>query len=100
MKIIQTKKYAETAALGIKEDAKSSDKIMLRQAIIAEYDATSLYEQMAESATSEKVKKIMLDISREEKIHIGEFEALLDEIDSEHEESVQEGKKEVKEKIK
>lgn len=100
MKVIQTKKYAEAAALGVKEDAKSSDKIILRQAIIAELDAVSLYEQMANSATSEKVKEILLDVAKEERVHIGEFEALLDEMDDEHEESVQEGKKEVKEKAK
>ena len=70
------------------------DKEILRQAIMAEYDAVNLYEQMAKSTKNEKVKKALLHVSQEEKVHIGEFEVLLDEIDKEHKSSVQDGKKE------
>ena len=87
-------KLAETAALGIDDSKKSTDEIMLRQAIIAEYDAINLYEQMAHSTNNEKFKKVLLDISKEEKVHIGEFELLLDQLDTEHEDSVIEGKDE------
>jgi rubrerythrin len=90
-------KFAETAALGIDDDKKSNDKIILRQAIIAELDAVSLYEQMAASTSNERVKKLMMDISREEKVHVGEFESLLDELDKEHPKAVEEGKEEAKE---
>lgn len=82
------------ATIGIKDTAKSSDEIMLRQAIIAEYDAVNLYEQMAKSTSNPKLKKLFLDVAEEEKVHIGEFEAMLDKTDKSHEASVKDGKKE------
>ena len=85
----------DTAALGIKDDAKSSDAIILRQAIIAELDAASLYEQMAASTTNKKLQKVLLDIAKEEKVHVGEFEKLLGEVDKEHNPAVEDGQAEV-----
>ena len=90
-------KFAETAALGIDDNKKSNDKIILRQSIIAELDATSLYEQMAASTSNEKLKKLLLDVAREEKVHVIEFETFLKEIDKEQEEVVAEGEKESEE---
>ena len=37
----------------------------------------------------------MLDVSKEEKVHAGEFETLLDRVDDEYEDSEDEGEKEV-----
>jgi rubrerythrin len=74
-----------------------SDKDLLRAAIIAEYDAINLYEQMSGKTKSKEIRKALLDIAREEKVHIGEFEALLEKLDSEHLSSKKEGKKEVEE---
>ena len=90
-------KQSQTAALGIKDDAKSSDEIILRQAISAELDAINLYEQMAASTSNPKVKGILLDIAQEEKVHIGEFQHLLEELDEEHGPSLEEGADEVEE---
>lgn len=73
---------------------------ILRAAIIAEYDAINLYEQMAEISSNSKVKKVLLDIANEEKQHIGEFETLLKKIDSEHEEFKEKGKEEVEKLVK
>ena len=73
------------------------DKEILRMGIIAEYDAISLYEQMAELAEDEKIKKILLEVAKEEKEHVGEFQTLLLERDTELEEEMEEGKKEVEE---
>ena len=73
---------------------------ILRAAIIAEYDAINLYEQMAEVSSNSKVKRILLDIANEEKQHIGEFETLLKKIDSEHEEFKEKGKEEVEKLVK
>ncbi len=70
----------------------------LRKAIRAEYDAVTLYEQMAENATDEKVKKILLDVAKEEKTHVGEFQALLLELDPEQLDELVNGKKEVDDK--
>lgn len=71
------------------------DLQMLRFSIIAEYDAASLYEQFAEMSINSDVKELMLDIAREEKVHIGEFEYLLEELDPEHEPAEEEGEEEI-----
>ena len=73
------------------------DKEILRTGIIAELDAINLYEQMAAMAENENIKKILLDIAKEEKTHAGEFQALLLEVDKEQEKELEEGKKEVEE---
>ncbi|MBU5682265.1 MAG: ferritin family protein [Candidatus Aenigmatarchaeota archaeon] len=80
-------------------DEKDSDKQILRLGIIAELDAINLYEQLASKAKNEKIKKILLDIAKEEKTHVGEFLSLLLEIDKEQEEELKKGEKEVKEII-
>lgn len=74
------------------------DKEILRAGIIAEHDAVSLYEQMAAMTDKEDIKKILLDIAKEEKTHVGEFEALLVKYDKEQERELAAGKKEVEEK--
>ena len=73
------------------------DKEILRLGIIAEYDAISLYEQMAEMAEDETIKKVMLDVAKEEKEHVGEFQTLLLDRDPEQVEEMEEGKREVEE---
>lgn len=73
------------------------DKEILRAAIIAELDAINLYEQMANLTKNEKLKEILLDVAREEKTHVGEFLALLLELDEEQTKELEEGRKEVEE---
>ena len=73
---------------------KTNDKQILRTGILAEIDAVNLYEQLAGVAKNKKVKATLLDIAKEEKTHIGEFEALLLELDPEHAEELEKGKKE------
>lgn len=75
------------------------DKEILRAAIIAELDAVNLYEQMAALTENKHVKTILLDIAKEEKTHVGEFQALLLMNDREQEEELAKGKKEVEERI-
>jgi len=72
------------------------DKEILRAGMIAELDAVSLYEQMAALTGDSKVKKVLLDVAKEEKTHVGEFQALLLERDREQVKELEEGKKEVK----
>lgn len=76
---------------------KDIDKELLRAAMIAELDAVSLYEQMAAMTGNADMKKVFLDVAKEEKTHVGEFQALLLKLDKEQEEELQEGKKEVEE---
>ena len=71
------------------------DKEILRLGMIAELDAVSLYEQLAAKTKSEKIKKVLLDIAKEEKTHIGEFQTLLLELDPEQIQELEKGKKEV-----
>jgi len=73
------------------------DKEILRLGMIAELDAVSLYEQLAASAQNKDIKKVMLDIAKEEKTHAGEFQALLLRLDKEQVQELESGKKEVKE---
>lgn len=73
------------------------DMSILRLAIIAEFDAASLYERMAEETTNANIKKLVLEIANEEKIHIGELEFLLEHIDPDHEENEDKGEEEAKE---
>ncbi len=73
------------------------DKEILRVSIIAELDAINLYEQMANMTENKNIRKILLEVAREEKTHVGEFQTLLLEIDKEQEEELEEGKKEVEE---
>jgi rubrerythrin len=78
-----------------KEDV---DKEILRAGIIAELDAVSLYEQLAAMARKEEIREILLDIAREEKTHVGEFQALLLKEDPEQAEELRAGEREVREK--
>ncbi len=71
------------------------DKEICRLGMIAELDATSLYEQLAAMAQSEDIKKVLMDIAKEEKTHTGEFETLLLKLDKEQEKENENGKKEV-----
>lgn len=76
------------------------DKEILRLGIIAELDAINLYEQLAAKAENENIKKVLLDVAKEEKEHVGEFQTLLLQIDQEQVEEMEEGKKEVQKLLK
>jgi len=73
------------------------DREILRTAIIAELDAINLYEQMADRTQSKKIRKLLLDVAREEKTHVGEFQTLLLLEDHQQLDELEKGKKEVKE---
>jgi rubrerythrin len=75
------------------------DKAILRAAVIAELDAINLYEQMASLTDNSDMKKILLDVAKEEKTHVGEFQTLLLEHDKEQVKELEEGKKEVEKEL-
>jgi len=75
------------------------DLEILRAAVIAELDAINLYEQLAAMTESQELKTILLDVAKEEKTHVGEFQALLLERDKEQVKELEEGKKEVEEEL-
>jgi rubrerythrin len=89
------KSYNELMSNVPNSNIPTTDEEILRAGIIAELDAINLYEQMAKNAKNSTLKKVLLDIAKEEKTHVGEFEALLNDIDKEHAEELKNGKDEV-----
>ncbi len=73
------------------------DQEILRIGIIAELDAINLYEQLAALANNQDIKKVFLDIAKEEKTHVAEFQTMLLRLDAEQVAEMEHGKKEVKE---
>lgn len=70
---------------------------ILRIGMIAELDAINLYEQLAAMTDRADIKKVFLDIAKEEKTHVGEFQELLLREDKEQVQELKHGKEEVKE---
>ncbi|AKB51881.1 hypothetical protein MSBRW_2628 [Methanosarcina barkeri str. Wiesmoor] len=75
--------FSEVLADFEKTRPEDLDKEILRVAMIAELDAINIYEQMANLAKSEEIHKVLLDIAREEKIHVAMFETVLLQTDRE-----------------
>ena len=73
------------------------DKQILRAALLAELDAINLYEQMASMTKNEDLRKVLMDVAKEEKEHVGEFQYLLLKYDKQQEKELEDGKKEVQE---
>lgn len=73
------------------------DKEILRAGVIAELDAINLYEQMAALAQNSNIREILLDIAKEEKTHVGEFQTMLLKLDAEQVKEMEKGRKEVEE---
>lgn len=67
----------------------------LRQDLAAEEEAASLYETHAEMTDHPLARKILKDIADEERVHIGEFQRLLNVLSSDEEELLQKGEEEV-----
>ncbi len=76
-----------------------SDREILRFGLAAELDAINFYEQMAEYTDDEHIKEVLLDVAKEEKEHVGEFQTMLLEKDPQQVEEMEEGKEEVMEML-
>jgi rubrerythrin len=77
--------------------AATRDRELLRAAIIAELDAINLYEQLAATTKDKNLKIVFMDVAKEEKTHVGEFQALLLRLDKEQVDELAAGKEEVDE---
>ena len=77
-----------------KVEPEDLDKEILRISIISELDAINLYEQLSNMTNNKDLKTLLLDITKEEKTHVGEFQAALLELDTEQENELEAGKKE------
>lgn len=69
----------------------------LRLGLSAEEEAVHLYEALADAAEDELVKAVLQDIANEERVHIGEFQRLLNLLLADEEKWLTEGAAEVDE---
>jgi rubrerythrin len=87
---------------GLENVRKLSDEELVRAIrfmIAAEYEATQLYIQLAESTNNKLAIKVLKDIADEERVHVGEFLRLLRELAPNEEKFYARGAKEVEEEI-
>lgn len=77
------------------EGNKNVDLQALRESILAELDAINLYEQLADKVADKTLRQTLLDVAKEEKTHVGEFQAILTKLDPEFARELAEGAKEV-----
>jgi rubrerythrin len=69
----------------------------IRLNIAAEHEAISLYMAHAEATEHTLARKVLIDIANEERVHIGEFERLLEILTGDEGEWMAEGRGEVDE---
>lgn len=92
-----------SAFSGVAYDRKLTNEELIRAIrfmIAAEYEATQLYVQLAESIDNRLAVELLKEIAGEERVHAGEFLRLLKELAPDEEKFYTEGAKEVEEIIK
>ncbi len=72
----------------------------IRFDVAAEYEATQLYVQLAESTDDRVAKAVLMDVADEEVVHAGEFLRLLKYLSPDEEKLYEKGYKEVEEMMK
>ena len=88
---------------GLANDRKLTDTELVRAIrfmIAAEYEATQLYMQLAESTDNKLAIEVLKDIADEELVHAGEFLRLLYELAPDEKKFYAEGAKEVENEIR
>ena len=88
---------------GLANDRKLTDAELIRAIrfmVAAEYEATQLCMQLAESTDNKLAVAVLKDIADEERVHAGEFLRLLYELSPDEEKLYAEGTKEVETEIK
>jgi len=88
---------------GLANDRKLTDAELIRAIrfmVAAEYEATQLYMQLAESTDNKLAIAVLKDIANEERVHVGEFLRLLRELASDEETFYAKGAREVEKIIK
>ena len=69
----------------------------IRLNVAAEHEAVHLYMAHAEATDHPLVKKVLIDIANEERVHIGEFERLLQILTGDEDNWIADGRAEVDE---
>jgi rubrerythrin len=83
---------------GLASDRKLTNEELIRAIrfmVAAEYEATQMYMQLAESSDNKLAVKVLKSIADEERVHVGEFLRLLHELAPDEEKFYTEGAKEV-----
>lgn len=92
-----------TPFAGLANDRKLTDGELIRAIrfmIAAEYEATQLYMQLAESTDNKLAVDVLKDIADEELVHAGEFLRLLHELAPDEKKFYDKGTVEVNEMIR
>jgi len=87
---------------GLAHDRKLTEAELIRAIrfmVAAEYEATQLYMQLAESTDNKLAQQVLKDIADEERVHAGEFLRLLQELAPDEKKFYASGAKEVEEQI-
>ena len=100
-KLIKTDKFKTvTVQVNFKRKLNKEELIRaIRFSIASEFEAIQIYEQIAGSIDDKFVKQVLLDITEEEKNHVGEFLKVLEVIVPKEIVAYDEGKSEVEEKF-
>ena len=88
---------------GLANDRKLTDEELVRAIrfmVAAEYEATQMYMELAESTDNKLATEVLKDIADEERVHAGEFLRLLHELAPDEEKFYAKGAKEVEAEIK
>ena len=88
---------------GLANDRKLTNEELIRAirfTVAAEYEATQLYMQLAESTDNKLAVEVLKEVADEELVHVGEFLRLLRELAPDEEKFYAKGAKEVEGKIK
>lgn len=91
-------KFTESVLSAITEiDTENiTDEDILRIGMSAELSAINLYKSLATYAKRQEVKDALLDIAKEEKVHVYEFQHILRDIDQEEVETDLQAQQELK----
>ncbi len=93
----------ESPFSGLAKDKKISHEELVRAIrfmVAAEFEATQMYMQLAESTDHKLAIQVLTEIANEERVHAGEFLRLLHELSPDEAKLYAEGAKEVEEKMK
>ncbi len=71
----------------------------IKFALASEYEAVQIYEEIMESTDNEDVKKVLAEISHDERLHAGGLHKLLMILSPQEVEAYEEGAKETMEQI-
>ena len=88
---------------GLANNRKLTEEELIRAVrfmVAAEYEATQMYMQLAESTNNKLAIAVLKDIADEERVHAGEFLRLLHELAPDEQDLYTKGAKEVEEKFR